>query len=162
MPDVTGRRDVTVGVASRQTIHTGAQCRFWKAHRWGTKDTSHSEHDERIRFSPKSSEYCPSATVIQRSKHCTCQTPVLGKKQVRIVGHELLPIRDGQALDQARRPSTTSSIGLSSAVRCTCARTGTDARRWYNEFTAVRRGPGAEIGSESRLREAWWAAPSAS
>ena len=65
------------------------------------KVTSHFEHDECIRFSPKSSESCPPVTVIQRSKHC--QTRVLGQNQARIGAHELLRIRGTQTLDQARR-----------------------------------------------------------
>ena len=90
---------------------TGARCRFWKRHRRGTEATSHSEHDERICFSQKSSEYTAPAAVIQRSKHC--QTRVLGQKQASIVGQEPLPIRGGQTLSQVRRPSTISSIVLS-------------------------------------------------
>ena len=77
----------------------------------GSRATSHSEHDERIRFSPKSSEYTAPVTVIQRSKHC--QTRVLGQKQAKIGAHELLPIRGSQTLDQARRQSTISLVGLS-------------------------------------------------
>ena len=82
MSCITGRRDVTVGATSRRNVQTGAQCRFWKRYRRGTKATSHSAHDERIRFSPKSSEYTAPATIIQRSKHC--QTRVLGQKQAKV------------------------------------------------------------------------------
>ena len=50
---VFGRRDVTVGATSRWNVQTGAQCRFWKTYTWGSRATSHSEHDERIRLSQK-------------------------------------------------------------------------------------------------------------
>ena len=98
---IAGRRDVPVGATSRRDVQTGAQCRFWKRCRRGTKATSHSEHDERIRFSPKSSEYTPPATAIQRSKHC--KTRVLGQKQAKTGAHEPLPIRGSQPLYQVRR-----------------------------------------------------------
>ena len=52
---VFGRRDVTVGATSRRNVQTGAQCRFQKTYTWGSRVTSHSdhEHDYRIRFSHK-------------------------------------------------------------------------------------------------------------
>ena len=74
-----------------------------------------SDIDERIRFSQKSSEHTAPATVIQRSKHC--QTGFWVKKQAAIGTHEPLPIRGGQAQDQARRQSTISLklVGLSTS-----------------------------------------------
>ena len=56
-------------------------------------------------------EYFPPATAIQRSQHC--QTRGLGQKQARHAGHEPLPIRGSQTLDQVKRQSTISLVGLS-------------------------------------------------
>ena len=115
--------DITAGAraTSRLTIHTctGAQCRFRRAYRRGTKTTRRSDHGGRIRFSPKRSGYCFPANVIQRSKHC--QTLVLGQTQARVGAHGPPPIGGGHTLYQARRPSAISPRGLCT-MHCRCCR----------------------------------------
>ena len=84
---------------------------------------SHSEHGGRVRFSPKFGGCTAPATVVQRGKPRETRVWVKyrpGPYTWSTVGHEFeferLPIRGGQILDQARRPSTISSTGLSTGT----------------------------------------------
>ena len=109
MPDLDAKgcrariRDITAGACatltslSRETIHKSARCQFrdrmLTQGELSFKATSTSERDiyRRARVCVLGA-YFPPDTPIQRSKHCSCQTQVLGQKHAQIAGHEPLPM----------------------------------------------------------------------